>query len=63
MMHVAKGNLAGQGYNAHAVGRNPGLWTAEHAIIKNAVMQAELESGTTSDVARSWCRNLTWLPR
>ena len=44
MMHVAKENLAGQGYNTHAVGRNPGLWTAEHAIVKNAVMHAELES-------------------
>lgn len=44
MMHVAKENLAGQGYNTHAVGRNPGLWTAEHAIVKNAVMRAELES-------------------
>jgi hypothetical protein len=44
MMHVAKENLAGQGYNTHAVGRNPGLWTAEYAIVKNAVMQAELEN-------------------
>jgi hypothetical protein len=44
MMHVAKENLAGQGYNTHAVGRNPGLWTAEHAIVRNAVMQAELDS-------------------
>jgi hypothetical protein len=43
MMHVAKENLAEQGYTTHAVGRNPGLWTAEHAIVKNAVMQAELE--------------------
>jgi AIPR protein len=43
MMHVAKENLAGQGYNTHAVGRNPGLWTAEHAIVRNAVMQAELD--------------------
>lgn len=44
MMHVAKENLAGQGYNTHAVGRNPGLWTAEYAIVKNAVMQAELNN-------------------
>jgi hypothetical protein len=44
MMHVAKENLAGQGYNTHAVGRNPGLWTAEHAIVKNAVMKAELDN-------------------
>jgi hypothetical protein len=42
MMHVAKENLAGAGYNTHAVGRNPGLWTAEHAIVRNAVMEAEL---------------------
>jgi hypothetical protein len=40
-MHIAKENLAGQGYNTHAVGRNPGLWTAEHVIVKNAVMKAD----------------------
>jgi AIPR protein len=44
MMHVAKETLAGQGYNTHAVGRNHGLWTAEYAIVKNAVMQAELDN-------------------
>lgn len=44
MMHVAKENLAGSGYNAHAVGRNPGLWTAEYSIVKDAVMQQELDA-------------------
>jgi hypothetical protein len=44
MMHVAKENLAGSGYNTHAVGRNPGLWTAEYSIVKDAVMQQELDA-------------------
>jgi hypothetical protein len=44
MMHVAKENLAGSGYNTHAVGRNPGLWTAEYSIVKDSVMQQELDA-------------------
>lgn len=43
MMHIAKENLAGASYNTHAVGRNPGLWTAEYSIVKDAVMQAQLD--------------------
>ena len=39
-----KENLAGSGYNTHAVGRNPGLWTAEYSILEDAVMQQELDA-------------------